>query len=583
MSDIFWRRWTREYLPSLQQRQKWNKITDSELSYLPTMHSSVFCVCSAVIVTVSINGNAVEDKVTRLDCTIQKTDLTNTNIPFISWQEVVNGSPVTIVQYQNAPGAVQPPYDDRFSIEGNDTILALVIDKANRKDSGTYRCEVRIVGDALSPASGTVTITVDYLEPPGPVEPTEKYVSPKDFAIFTCPSPDGVPTPITITWIKDGGVLDVSDTEKYPQSDTILEIRKVNENDEGDYQCKAENAAFSGDEGKLSNNGTLSVANITVEPCLQKIFGSASLECVTNSLPTPMIITWIKDGNVLNVSDTDKYPQSETTLIISDTRKEDEGKYQCRAQYAVNSGDEQTLLSINEGILLYGNVTVEPRSLTVEKSNCASFKCVTKSPPITITWFKDGSTLNVSNTKKYPLSDTRLIIIDVIKEDEGKYQCEAEYPVKCGNERSINEGILLLGSIHIVIFWTGGILEFVIVVLWIGHCVYIKADYFADHREKHPITQSGNIKIGFIICGTIGASIILAGIIVVDYFWVIIICGCIVLTPSGGYVVYVKVGYFADHREKHPFAQSVQIKIGFIICGTIGACLIVVGTIVVAI
>ena len=24
-SNLFWRRWTREYLPSIQQRQKWNK------------------------------------------------------------------------------------------------------------------------------------------------------------------------------------------------------------------------------------------------------------------------------------------------------------------------------------------------------------------------------------------------------------------------------------------------------------------------------------------------------------------------------------------------------------------------------
>ena len=25
LSNLFWRRWTREYLPSLQQRQRWNK------------------------------------------------------------------------------------------------------------------------------------------------------------------------------------------------------------------------------------------------------------------------------------------------------------------------------------------------------------------------------------------------------------------------------------------------------------------------------------------------------------------------------------------------------------------------------
>ncbi|XP_033107484.1 uncharacterized protein LOC117109322, partial [Anneissia japonica] len=33
--------------------------------------------------------------------------------------------------------------------------------------------------------------------------------------------------------------------------------------DEGDYQCRTENAAYNGNEGKLSNKGTLSLFSLT--------------------------------------------------------------------------------------------------------------------------------------------------------------------------------------------------------------------------------------------------------------------------------------------------------------------------------
>ncbi|XP_033119892.1 uncharacterized protein LOC117119178 [Anneissia japonica] len=114
----------------------------------------------------------------------------------------------------------------------------------------------------FTPAPGEAIAVVTWskkLDTPT-LAPRKAYVNETEYAIFACLLPD-VPTHIiNITWIKDGDVLDVTDTEKYPQSETTLVIRGVNKMDEGDYQCRAENAAYSGYEGKLSNTGTLSVA-----------------------------------------------------------------------------------------------------------------------------------------------------------------------------------------------------------------------------------------------------------------------------------------------------------------------------------
>ncbi|XP_033107224.1 cell surface A33 antigen-like isoform X2 [Anneissia japonica] len=133
----------------------------SMLFITATLTISVFSLCSSVIVTVSVDGKVVEGQETRLDCTIQKNSIASTRDPFITWLKVVNGSSVTIVEYQRTPGSVQPPYNKRFSLEGDDSKLTLVIDDTMQDDHGTYECFVSLIDDPPSPESDTVTIIVE--------------------------------------------------------------------------------------------------------------------------------------------------------------------------------------------------------------------------------------------------------------------------------------------------------------------------------------------------------------------------------------------------------------------------------------
>ncbi|XP_033125044.1 hemicentin-1-like isoform X2 [Anneissia japonica] len=177
------------------------------------------------------------------------TTLPGENVAGETWVKcdadgVLQGDPIITNLFNREPRG-------RYSISPDGY---LIISNVKVNDTGYYLC--RVTTSSGDNANGFSKLTVHYLDTPN-LEPKGNILNENEIATFTCNVSDGVPTPITITWIKDGGVLCVSNTEKYPQSDTTLEISRVSEVDEGDYQCRVENVAYSGDEGKLSNKGTL--------------------------------------------------------------------------------------------------------------------------------------------------------------------------------------------------------------------------------------------------------------------------------------------------------------------------------------
>ncbi|XP_071958922.1 cell adhesion molecule 1-like isoform X2 [Antedon mediterranea] len=136
----------------------------------------------------------------------------------------------------------------------------LMISTVEVNDAGNYLC--RIVTQNVQTADDYDELIVQYLDTPV-VTPAQLSAKMDETAEFST-VPVGFPTPITITWIKDDVILDVSDMKKYPNSDATLTINNVNETDAGVYKCRVENAAYMGEEGKLSNTVKLiTVAEFT--------------------------------------------------------------------------------------------------------------------------------------------------------------------------------------------------------------------------------------------------------------------------------------------------------------------------------
>ncbi|XP_071958176.1 junctional adhesion molecule A-like [Antedon mediterranea] len=134
--------------------------------------------------------------------------------------------------------------------------VSLTITNVSRRDADSYTCGVNDESTGATILFQTkCTLTVYYLENPI-LNPTQLFTNIGETATFTCTEPDGL-LPINITWTKDDVMIDYSDTQKYRFFYATLTINRVDEEDEGVYQCKAENAAYHGMQGKLSNNVTL--------------------------------------------------------------------------------------------------------------------------------------------------------------------------------------------------------------------------------------------------------------------------------------------------------------------------------------
>ncbi|XP_071958680.1 zwei Ig domain protein zig-1-like [Antedon mediterranea] len=138
----------------------------------------------------------------------------------------------------------------RYAVDTTHTgVATLTIANTVLSDEGYYQCRI-IDSPAIETGEDYGKLTVQYLENPVLIS-TGLSVNTNETVTFTCSDLIGILTPITITWIKDDVILDLSDTQKYPTSDATLTINNVNVTDKGVYRCRAENAAYSGTDRQV--------------------------------------------------------------------------------------------------------------------------------------------------------------------------------------------------------------------------------------------------------------------------------------------------------------------------------------------
>ncbi|XP_060924749.1 protogenin A [Limanda limanda] len=297
--------------------------------------------------------------------------------------------------------------------------------RADKSDEGFYQCLAQNKYGAILSQKARLTIASisSFAIQPTPIVVTEGSV-----ARFSCKI-SAHPPPI-ITWELNRVTLPLATERITVLPSGVLQIHGVQRADAGNYRCIATNIASRrrSTEAPLTVTPALSLQlpqrpriitgpqNISVS-----LHQSAILECMATGKPRP-IISWSRaDSKSIDVYNTKVLGNG--NLFITDIKPKHGGVYMCRA---TTPGTRNfTVASANVTVLAPPSLVEWPESLTRPRAGTARFVCQAEGVPTPqITWLKNGE--RVHSNGRIKMYNSKLVINQIIPEDDAIYQCQAE-------------------------------------------------------------------------------------------------------------------------------------------------------------
>ncbi|CAH2088276.1 unnamed protein product [Euphydryas editha] len=242
--------------------------------------------------------------------------------------------------------------------------------------------------------------------------------------------PYGNPLP-EIYWFKNGFPLRFyDDTMVSTDFGEIVISKSANEDQSGNYTCVARN--------KVGEASVVYLVDVLVPPPIHKdnirhasvlINNTLNLTCPAEGRPTPYVM-WFKHPYTEIVESTRvKLLDDNYTLIITETKVSDSGKYSCTMTNKVGTTEliyDVVVLKPPTIIGNEGNNTLEEHVVDLRKS--IVLKCeVDGNPMPNITWYKDVQRLSESEPHVQNVRGGSLLALWGARErDAGPYVCVAE-------------------------------------------------------------------------------------------------------------------------------------------------------------
>ncbi|XP_008585904.1 PREDICTED: hemicentin-2-like, partial [Galeopterus variegatus] len=328
--------------------------------------------------------------------------------PVVTWYK--DGQPLALVQRTQALQGGQ-------KLEILDTQVL---------DKGVYSCKV---SNAAGEARRTFILTVQV--PPTFGNPKTETVSQVAGSplVLVC-DVSGVPAP-TVTWLKDRMPVESSMEHGVVSRGGRLQLSRLQLAQAGTYTCVAENAQAKARKDfvvavlvapQIRSSGATQEHNVLEGQ-------EVRLDCEAEGQPPPDV-SWLKDGGPLGqgMGPHLRFYLDGGSLVLKGLRASDSGAYTCVAHNT--AGEDARLHTVN--VLVPPTIEQAADSsgtLVSRPGELVSMACPTRgSPPIHVSWLKDGLPLPLSQRTHLHGSGRTLRISQVQLADSGVFTCVAASP-----------------------------------------------------------------------------------------------------------------------------------------------------------
>ncbi|RWS04981.1 titin-like protein [Dinothrombium tinctorium] len=314
---------------------------------------------------------------------------------------------------------------ENLKIETSSIISNLIFEKVNRADSGNYTC---IVTNSLGRDSKsfvlTVKVSLKWLQ-----KPKDEIVLLGNDVEIECLA-EGLPLP-QIKWKKAQTYL--------PVSSKILKVVKANLEDDGEYECIADNGA----DNALSEKFRISVVvcfEISLSSIAPKLIPLPSLNpineerpfalfCIVEDGSLPLSFQWFKNYKLIN-EQTESVKiesfKSSSNLRIEQLKQDHSGNYTCTVSNAFGT-DSQTVNLIVKAPVKW---LKEPEDIHVAMNSEITIECMAAgAPQPKIIWKR--------NKEVFPTVNGKFHINRVTLSDSGVYDCIADNGIDAPLMKSI--------------------------------------------------------------------------------------------------------------------------------------------------
>ncbi|XP_073706347.1 protogenin A [Garra rufa] len=312
-----------------------------------------------------------------------------------------------------------------YLLANSSLFISEVESRKDKSDEGFYQCLAQNkYGSILSQrARLTIASLSTFTQQPASITVMEGSV-----ARFACKIM-ATPPPI-ITWEFNRVTLPLATERITVLPSGVLQIQGVERTDAGSYRCVATNIASR----RRSSEAVLTVIaaptprvpqrprilagpqNLTVS-----LHSTALLECMATGNPRPLISWSRADHKSIDVHKTKVLGNG--NLLISDVKPQHAGIYFCRA--TTPGTRNYTIAAANITVIAPPSLVEWPESVTRPRAGTARFVCVAEGfPTPQITWLKNGEPVHSNGRIK--MYNSKLVINQIIPEDDGIYQCQAE-------------------------------------------------------------------------------------------------------------------------------------------------------------